>query len=94
MARYHFLLRKADGATVFKGSLDCDDLAAAWRTIGEIARQADSRSSESVIVTDEVGEVVVLVGIASARVLAACSVQGRNHPRPDAHFGAAPMSTA
>jgi hypothetical protein len=93
MACYHFLLRKVDGATVFKGSRNCDDAAVAWRTIGEIARQAESKSGESIIVTDEGGEVVVLVGIASARVLAAYSVQGPRPARSDAHFGAAPMST-
>lgn len=93
MARYDFLLRKVDGDTVFKRTVECDDLAAAWATIGEIARRADPKAVESIIVRDECSEVVVLVGIASACVLAACSVEGRRPRRSDAHFGAAPMST-
>ncbi|MCI4677069.1 hypothetical protein K9U39_12465 [Rhodoblastus acidophilus] len=71
MARYSFLLRKIDGATVFKRTMDCEDVADAWQAIGEIARQTDPEAGESIIVRDERGELVVFVGIASARVLAA-----------------------
>ena len=71
MAHYQVLLRKIDGATVFNHSMACDDVAAAWPTIGEIARQADREAGEAILVRDERGQLVVLIGIASARVLAA-----------------------
>lgn len=70
MPRYHVSLRNCDGHTIVQRSLVHPDLAAAWTTVGEIARQAKANEAGRILVKDSRGEVVILVGVASARVLA------------------------
>jgi len=73
MPTYHLILRNDDGSTVIERSLGDADLAKAWSTVGEIARQVAETQAGRILVKDDSGEVVILVGIASARVLAAKS---------------------
>ncbi|MCW2275326.1 hypothetical protein GJ654_12355 [Rhodoblastus acidophilus] len=69
MACYQFFLRKPDGSINFKSAQICSDLSAAWGVIGDMARDAGEQASGSIFVKNDQGEVVILVGVASARVL-------------------------
>jgi hypothetical protein len=69
MASYHFFLRKPDGSINLRSAQICADLAAAWRVIGEMARRAGDKAEGSIFVKNDRDEVVILVGVASARVL-------------------------
>jgi hypothetical protein len=76
MAWYQFFLRKPDGSTYLKSARNCADLAAAWRIVADMARIAEGHAAGSIFVKNDSGEVVILVGIASARVLTG----QRDHP--------------
>jgi hypothetical protein len=52
-------------------SLSDADLVAAWSLIGEIAHRIEEKEAGRIFVKNDSGEVVILVGIAMARVLAA-----------------------
>jgi hypothetical protein len=69
MACYQFFLRKPDGSTNLRSAQVCADLSAAWGVIGDMARDAGEKASGSIFVKNDQGEVVILVGVASARVL-------------------------
>lgn len=72
MPQYHFSLRNHDGSTLVERSLVEADLSAAWSMVREIARQArNEKEASRILVRNDEGEVVILVGIATARVLAA-----------------------
>jgi hypothetical protein len=69
MACYQFFLRKPDGSTYLKSTRNCADLAAAWRIVADMANMAVGHAAGSIFVKNDRDEVVILVGIASARVL-------------------------
>ena len=68
MKLYRFALRRNDGSNVLERAMSQVDLAAAWSMVGEIAN--DVRATEGrVFVTDEEENVVIMIGVASARAL-------------------------
>jgi hypothetical protein len=69
MASYQFYLRERDGSIYQKSAQFCADVAAAWRVVGEMARKAGEQVQGNIYVKTDRGEVVILVGVASARVL-------------------------
>jgi hypothetical protein len=77
-------MRKSDGSRHLACERFCADSAAAWRVVEELARGADDsarrlgeQSEGGICVKNNRDEVVILVGMASARVLT-----GQNSPPP------------
>lgn len=69
MVCYQFFLREPDGSVNLKSAQRCADLSAAWGVIGDMARDAGDQGAGSIFVKNDRDEVVILVGVASARVL-------------------------
>lgn len=70
MKLYRIALRRDDGSNALENTMRLVDPAAAWPMVGEIAN--DARATEGrVFVTDENENVVIMVGVASARALVA-----------------------
>jgi hypothetical protein len=65
---YRFALRRDDGSNAIESSLFLVDVAAAWSMVGEIAH--DARATEGrIFVADRDENVVIMIGVASARAL-------------------------
>jgi len=65
---YRFALRRDDGSNALESAMSLVDPAAAWPVVGQIAN--DARATEGrVFVTDEDENVVIMIGVASARAL-------------------------
>jgi hypothetical protein len=65
---YRFALRRDDGSNALESAMSLVDPAAAWSMVGEIAN--DARATEGrVFVTDEDENLVIMIGVASARAL-------------------------
>jgi hypothetical protein len=77
MANYRFCLRDQDGEIIKTSKRACADLAEAWSHVATMACEAAEDATGRILVRDDYGEVVILVGIASARVLTAKSVSAQ-----------------
>jgi hypothetical protein len=65
---YRFSLRRDDGSNTLESAISLIDPAAAWPVVGKMAN--DARATEGrVFVTDEDENVVIMIGVASARAL-------------------------
>jgi hypothetical protein len=65
---YRFALRRDDGSNALESALFLVDLAAAWSKVVEIAH--DARAMEGrLLVTDKDENVVIMIGVASARAV-------------------------
>lgn len=69
MASYQFFVRKPDGSRHLACEQFCADAAAAWRVVEDISRGAGEQAEGGIYVKNDRDEVVILVGMASARVL-------------------------
>jgi hypothetical protein len=69
MTRYQFALRRNDDSVALETSMALENLAAAWTKVGELAHRGAEKDGR-ILVKDDEGEVVILVGLASARALA------------------------
>jgi len=83
MACYQFFLRKPDGSINLKSAQVCADLSAAWAVIGDMARKAGEHATGNIFVKNDQDELVILVGVASARVLTG----QKERPAPRSHIG-------
>ncbi len=68
MTRYQFALRRSDDSVAMETSVALENLAAAWTKVGELAN-GETEADGRILVKDDEGEVVILVGLASARAL-------------------------
>ncbi|MGO9772079.1 MAG: hypothetical protein ACLPSW_21535 [Roseiarcus sp.] len=72
VSRYDFEVLKGDRVISAARSVALGDLAAAWSMISEMALATDEAGCR-IRVTDEIGAIVILTGVAAARL----------HTRPD-----------
>jgi hypothetical protein len=76
---YRFALRRDDGSNAFESALFLVDVAAAWSKVGEIAH--DARAAEGrIFVTDKDENVVIMIGVASARAVLGAAKKKLNQP--------------
>ena len=81
MKLYRFALRRDDGSDAFESAMSLVDVAAAWSKVGEIANDAKATDGR-VFVTDEDENVVIMIGVASARALLGAARKKRDQPSP------------
>jgi hypothetical protein len=76
---YRFALRRDDGSNALESTLFLVDLAAAWSKVGEIAH--DVRATEGrIFVSDKDENVVIMIGVASARAMLGAAKRELNQP--------------
>jgi hypothetical protein len=76
---YRFALRRDDGSNALESALFLVDLAAAWSKVVEIAH--DARATEGrIFVTDKDEDVVIMIGVASARAMLGAAKKKLNQP--------------
>jgi hypothetical protein len=66
MGVYDFKVTKADATIASMRELSLPDMGAVWERVAGLAESVDSPGSQ-ITVTNENGEVVILIGIAAAR---------------------------
>jgi len=69
MACYQFYLRRPDGSTALKSARVCSDVSGAWGVIADMALKAGEQAAGDIFVKNDRDELVIMVGVASARVL-------------------------
>lgn len=79
MDRYDFKVREADGTISVVHSVALSDLRSVWSMVAEIAHGVDEVGGR-IIVTNDLDEVVILVGVATARSYS----MARKQPSPAA----------
>jgi len=65
IVRYDFKVKKCDGTTVVMQSVALPDMESLWSAVVALAQSVNEVGSR-IIVTNEVGEIVILVGVAAA----------------------------
>jgi hypothetical protein len=66
MERYDFKLRREEETIVVFRSVALDDLRAVWAMVASMAGDVGDLGGR-IVVTNQAGEVVILVGVATAR---------------------------
>jgi hypothetical protein len=66
MERYDFKVREVDGTISVVHTAVLSDLCSVWSVVADIAHEVDEVGVR-IVVTNDLGEVVILVGVATAR---------------------------